>query len=66
MLKLYTAQKICDKLGLSIFVLRNWIKQNRGPKCYLTPGGHRRFTEKDVQHWYRNKYVLKGLKAKEG
>lgn len=58
MLKLYTTKEICELLGLSIFVLRNWAKKGIGPKCYRTPGGHRRFAEQDVKDWYQTKYVL--------
>lgn len=57
MLKLYAPHEICDRLGISIFVLRNWIKKGLGPKCYRTRGGHRRFAEKDVIEWYQTQYI---------
>lgn len=58
MLKLYTTKEICESLGLSIYILRNWVKKGLGPTAYRTPGGHRRYKEQDVIDWYQNKYVL--------
>jgi excisionase family DNA binding protein len=55
--KLYSTKEITEKLGISIHILRNWIKEGRGPACFWTPGRHRRYREEDVINWYQTKYV---------
>lgn len=51
MTKLYTLTQICEMTGFSRWTLGRWIRQGKGPKFKLSPGGTYLFLVSDVREW---------------
>lgn len=43
-----TPEQASRALGVTITTLRAWVKRGK-LRCFLTPGGHRRFLWSDIQ-----------------
>lgn len=51
MTKLYTLTQICKLTGFSRWTFGRWLRQGKGPKFKLSPGGSYLFMESDVREW---------------
>lgn len=46
-----TAPETAAMLGVSLSALRRWCDGGKGPPCWRTPGGQRRFERERVLEW---------------
>ena len=63
--KLLKISDVSRKLGLHRETLKRWIKEGRGPKVSLSPGGHYLFKETDITAWQEELKVIQSGKIVE-
>ncbi|MBI4303337.1 MAG: helix-turn-helix domain-containing protein [Chloroflexi bacterium] len=56
-----TISKACHFLGVSETTLRQWTDEGK-VKAFVTPGGHRRYSESDLKELLRGQHHAHGLK----